>query len=111
MGVKTEIKKGCLFVRLSGEIDMTEAARFRDESDAVLENTEINLMIVDMAAAEFIDSSGIGALIGRYKKLRYKNGRMCLTGLRENVLRILQMAGVLELIEVYHDPQSAFAAI
>lgn len=111
MSVDVKIKKGCLLVKMTGEIDMTEAAKFRDEADGVLENSEINIVIVDMSGVDFIDSSGIGALIGRCKKLRYKNGKMCLYGLKKNVWRILQMAGVLGLLEIYPDEASALTAI
>ncbi len=111
MSVAAEIKKGCLVVTLGGEIDLLDAEKLHREADYILDNSEINAMVVNMAAVDFIDSSGIGALIGRYKKLRYRKGKMCLVGLKQNVARILNMAGVLGLMEAYPDEETALMAV
>ena len=52
-----------------------------------------------MSGVTFMDSSGIGIVLGRYKRMRERDGRLYLSGLNGNAEKILRMAGVLGLVE------------
>ena len=69
--------KDCIRVVLSGEIDEYGAKMVRADIDGVIENTrDLRSMIFDMKNVTFIDSTGLGFVLGRYKKLR--NRHFCL---------------------------------
>lgn len=108
MSVRAEIQHGCLVAVLAGEIDLHDAKSFQQQADCILAESGIRCLIVDMAAVDFIDSSGIGALIGRYKRLKLNGGKMILVGLKPSVARLLRLAGVLGILEVCDDMEGAF---
>ena len=90
--------ENCLVVELSGEVDHHMAAALRKVLDREIrekagERTPIYL-IFDFRAVTFMDSSGIGVVLGRYQKIRETGGRVCITGCDDYVKQILHMAGV-----------------
>ncbi len=92
-------RKGCgLTVMLSGELDHHNAAEIREAIDSLLDGS-VRELTLDMGGVTFMDSSGIGIVLGRYRRMRERDGKMYLSGLGGNAERILRMAGVLGLIE------------
>ena len=94
-----EKNRNTLIARLSGELDQREAAEIRKELDSILEDAQIRRLIFDLSQLRFMDSSGIGLIIGRYKRLKRRNGIVAVTGLDERMNRILDMAGLFQLVD------------
>ena len=94
-----EKNRNTLIARLSGELDQREAAEIRKELDSILEDGQIRRLIFDLSQLRFMDSSGIGLIIGRYKRLKRRNGIVAVTGLDERMNRILDMAGLFQLVD------------
>lgn len=94
-----EKNRNTLIVHLSGELDQREAAGIRRELDALLDDGQIRRLIFDLSRLRFMDSSGIGLIIGRYKRLRRRNGSVAVTGLDERMNLIFDMAGLYQLVE------------
>lgn len=91
-------KGGSLTVMLSGELDHHNAAEIRKSLDGMLDGS-VRELILDMSGVTFMDSSGIGIVLGRYKRMRERDGKLYLSGLGGSAERILRMAGVLGLVE------------
>ncbi|MFP4016527.1 MAG: anti-sigma F factor antagonist [Halanaerobiales bacterium] len=107
MNIKTESKEDTLIVRMSGELDLLTVTNFKDK---VLDKTEkegINNLILNLAKVTFIDSSGLGAILGRYRYLNKKGGRVILVSLKPQVERIFRMAGMLKIMDHYSSEQEA----
>ena len=94
-----EKNRNTLIVSLSGELDQREAAMMRDELDGLLEDGQIRRLVFDLSRLRFMDSSGIGLIIGRYKRMRRRNGSVAVTGLSDRMDRIFDMAGLFQLVE------------
>ena len=94
-----EKNRNTLIVRLSGELDQREAAEARRTLDELLEDPGIRRLVFDLSLLQFMDSSGIGLIIGRYKRIRRRNGSVAVTGLDERMNRIFDMAGLYQLVE------------
>lgn len=94
-----EKNRTTLTVTLSGELDQREAADIRAQLDALLEDGQIRRLIFDLSLLRFMDSSGIGLIIGRYKRLRPRNGSVAVRGASERMCRIMDMAGLFQLVE------------
>ena len=94
-----EMKKGALTVKLSGELDHSAATRLRGELDGLIAQTGARRLVLDLKGLEFMDSSGIGLIIGRYKLLRRRGGSMAVVGLDARIDRIFKMAGLYQLVE------------
>ena len=94
-----EKNRNTLTVTLSGELDQREAADIRAEVDELLEDRQIRRLIFDLSGLRFMDSSGIGLIIGRYKRMRRRNGSVAVRGVSPRMGRILDMAGLFQLVE------------
>ena len=92
-----------LIAYLEGELDHDSAALMRAEIDNQLYDRSINELVIDMAGISFMDSSGIGMLIGRYKTMCAKGGRMAACCLSETVSRLYRMAGLHRIIPIIQE--------
>ena len=85
-------------VKPAGELDHRLSENIRNSIDAeILRNSAQNL-VFDMRDISFMDSSGIGLLIGRYKLMKRLNGKISVSGMREQVFRIFRMSGLAQII-------------
>lgn len=92
-------KNGSLLtVALSGELDHHNAAAVREELDRLIAGG-VTVLTLDMSGITFMDSSGIGVILGRYRRMSERGGKLCISGLSGYAEKILKMAGVLSLIE------------
>mgnify|MGYP003425416482 CR=1 FL=1 len=88
-----------LTVYLEGELDHHAAKTVREEIDEAVEFNMPTLLILDFDRVTFMDSSGIGVIIGRYKKMNYVGGAVYVCGMNKNVDRIFQMSGLYKLVK------------
>lgn len=83
-----------LTVYLQGEIDHHSAARMRTEIDKAVSFNMPSLLILDFSDVTFMDSSGIGLVMGRYKNLQKSGAKLNLMGLSGNNYKIMKLAGI-----------------
>lgn len=89
-----------LAVRLEGELDHCAAASLRDQVEKRLRDREIVRLHLDFTDVSFMDSSGVGFVIGRYKTMAARGGRVTAQGLSPAVDRLFRMGGLHRLVEV-----------
>jgi len=98
-----EIQKSCsdgtLWVSLKGELDHHSAEKVRTELDQSLRDTNIRMLALDMRGISFMDSSGLGVILGRYRILASRGGKLMISGVSRYAERILRMAGIYALID------------
>lgn len=94
-----EVDGRTMVIRLMEDLDHHNAVYIREMADEFLEKYPINRIIFDFSGVEFMDSSGIGVIIGRYKKVSYVGGEVCVCGISKNVDRIFQMSGLYKLVK------------
>jgi len=94
-----EKRKNTMIVRLSGDLDHSTASAIREEVDGLILDPGIRRLVFDLNDLEFMDSSGIGLMIGRYKLMARRGGTMAVMSPRRRVDRIFEMAGLYELVE------------
>lgn len=98
MEIKSKTQNGTMYILMSGELDEYSANYTRDTMDMLINNNSFNKLIVDMHDLEFMDSTGIGVLIGRYKKLKNKNILMYVINPSTHIEKIFKMSGLYEII-------------
>lgn len=101
MDIEKKLVRDTMVVRLAGELDLMVADRLRQDLDETLDQGRVKALIIDLERVTFIDSSGLGMLIGRYKKMSALGGRMFIVGARASVEKILCFSGVNKLIPLY----------
>ncbi len=94
-----EKRRNALIIRLSGELDHSAAADIRREVDALIDDSGTRRLIFDLDDLQFMDSSGIGLMIGRYKRMARRGGSVAVRGPSERIDQIFQMAGLYQLVE------------
>lgn len=87
-----------LYVKLCGELDEHHSAYARMTLDALTADSSIRRLYIDMSALEFMDSTGVGVLIGRYKKLKPRGVLMYIQSPRPSVDRVLGLSGIYDIM-------------
>lgn len=87
-----------LTVYLSGEIDHCSADRLRGEIEALLCDARIRRLTLDFSHVSFMDSSGVGMIIGRYKTMHERGGTVTACGLGPATEKLFHMAGLHRII-------------
>lgn len=98
--ITVKIKNESLIVKISGDLDLVIAKEFRETIDKILSDKLIRNLILDISEVNFIDSSGLGAILGRYKFLKQRGGKMSIWGANPSVYRILDLSGIMKIIPV-----------
>ncbi|OFI04946.1 anti-sigma F factor antagonist [Clostridium acetireducens DSM 10703] len=111
MLIDFEKKEDKLIAHLVGELDHHSAEEVRIKIDDRLQRDLINKLIMDFSKVTFMDSSGIGVVIGRYKKLLLKNGVVCITNVKESVKRVFELSGMFKIIPLYNSVEEALKNI
>lgn len=96
-----------LIVEFFGELDHHGAEKTREKIDAAMDNYMTRNLILDFAKVSFMDSSGIGMVLGRYRKMGENSSNMAITGCSQNIRNILNMAGVFSIIDYYSTKEEA----
>ncbi len=94
MSVKIDFQDEILYCRLEGEIDHHTALPIRLQTDEKIENCRPQTVVLDFSDVTFMDSSGIGLVMGRYKLLSELGGDLEVTGLSDNSYRVMRLAGL-----------------
>ena len=87
-----------LAVRLSGDIDHHNAQEIRENIDRELMRRGVRNLMMDVSGTGFMDSSGIGLIMGRYKKVSSLGGRVVICGMNKSIRRMLNMCGMERIV-------------
>lgn len=83
-----------VIVRLAGELDHYCAQSVRRELDSLIADRTVRWLILDFSRLQFMDSSGIGVILGRYRQLRDRGGQVGVVHMNEHIARIFHMSGM-----------------
>lgn len=98
MQVKSRVHKNILYVLLCGELDEHSAMHTRIAMDEIFDKPNFDKIVIDLSELSFMDSTGIGVLIGRYKKMKEKNVPIYIANPSLHAEKIFKMTGLYELM-------------
>lgn len=107
--VRTHDEGGIAVVSAAGDVDVTTAPRLRDALDRVLA-TGAAWLVVDLRAVPFMDSTGLGVLVGRLKVVRARRGSMRIVATSSRMLRVLSITGLDTVFPVHPSVSEALAS-
>ena len=96
-----EIQENCLTIYLPREVDHHNADEIRKEADAVISRNHIRYVIFDFDRTDFMDSSGIGIIMGRYKTVSLIGGEVWAVHTNERIRKILTFSGATKIMQIY----------
>jgi anti-anti-sigma factor len=108
MGLTVEQGAAGTVLKPDGRLDMVTAPAFRNRVKALVGSGQYRL-IVDMSAVEFVDSSGLGALIFALKRAREEGGEMRIAAGRSQLLTVLQLTRLDRVLHPYTSVEAALA--
>ncbi len=109
--VKFSNKGSILIVGIIGELDHHSAQYIRDKIDAEMIKATTKNIIFDFSKVTFMDSSGIGVIMGRYKNIQKLNGKAVIVSVNSQIKRIFDMSGLFRIMPVYDNIDTAVKAI
>ncbi len=93
-----ELQDGYLLVRVPRELDHHQAGSLRMEADMMTEICHVRKIVFDFAETEFMDSSGIGVIIGRSRNMGYCGGAVAARNMNERVKKIFMVSGLHKIV-------------
>lgn len=111
MNVEISQLRDTLIVRVHGEMDLAMADQLRNEIDRQLDELPARNLIFELANVSFMDSSGLGVLLGRYKRISAGGGKIVLTRPQPQVRRIIDLAGISRIMGVFETETEAMQEI
>lgn len=100
MPVKIEKNGTALTALISGELDHHSARRLREEIDDAVITGQVKLLILDFGGVGFMDSSGIGLVMGRYKLMQSFDGRVIVQNPSASIKKVMRLAGLDRLADI-----------
>jgi stage II sporulation protein AA (anti-sigma F factor antagonist) len=109
--VQEELVGGVLVLRLAGELDVYTVDTFRQKADQAVRSSGARTVLLVLRQLAFLDSTGLGAILGRYRWLQERGGRMAVAGAGGRVKTVLEVSGVSRLIPLFDSERKAVAAL
>lgn len=93
-------KEGELYIRMPKELDHASCEEIREAADRYMMNRNVSRLVFDFAETRMMDSSGIGVILGRIRKLHFGGGRVMAINLNERIRRIFSLCGLDKIVEL-----------
>jgi anti-sigma B factor antagonist len=107
--LSTREADGTTVVAVGGEIDVYTAPRLRDKFTELVASGSYDI-IVDMQNVEFLDSTGLGVLVGGLKKVRAHDGSLDLVCNQDRLLKIFRITGLAKVFVIHDSAEAALAS-
>lgn len=107
MQIKLQKKGRTLIAFLSGELDHHSAKNVKEMLENAIEQKAVQNLIFDFTDLSFMDSSGIGVIIGRYKLLSAIGGKVCIICRNQTICRLITLSGLTRLMNVFQSLNEA----
>ncbi|MBF4163258.1 anti-sigma factor antagonist [Nocardioides acrostichi] len=107
--ISTRDIDGTMVVAVGGEIDVYTAPKLRDKITELVAAGTYDL-VIDMESVEFLDSTGLGVLVGGLKKVRAHDGSLSLVCTQDRLLKIFRITGLAKVFVIHETADAALAA-
>lgn len=102
-----EVNGNNLVILLPEEIDHHNLRPLQQDTDQIIKEYGIRRIVFDFSNVTFMDSSGIGGILGRYKRMREMGGDIVICGAGRRIARILRMSGIEKIAGICADKAEA----
>ncbi len=109
LSLETRQENDHVIIEVSGEIDVYTAPKLRDRITELVDQGNLDI-IIDLEQVEFMDSTGLGVLVGGLKKIRTKGGSLSLVCTQERLLKIFRITGLGKVFAIHASQAEATSA-
>ncbi len=107
LDVEIFIKRNILYVRFDGELDQKNVEKLRIKIMELIDKYHIKYMVFNFKKLNFMDSSGVGFIIGRYNTLKKQNGSIILCSMNEQIQRLVMLSGLSKICTIKKSEEDA----
>lgn len=97
------LEQTCLTIRLPKELDHLVTDELRRESDRIMDRNYVRRILFDFQDTEFMDSSGIGLIMGRYRALGMGRECICAIHVNDYIRRLLRLSGLQRYLKIQEE--------
>lgn len=107
LNINMEIRNDVLCIRLSGELDHHAADELRQRATSALEEQSVRHIVLNLEHLTFMDSSGLGVILGRYKHIKQLHGEMIVCAVSPPIKRLFDMSGLFKIVRLEESEEFA----
>ena len=96
-------------VEVQGDIDVYTSPRVKETINELIDQGHFN-MVINLEGVRYIDSTGLGVLIGALKKVREKSGKIVLICTNPQIRKIFNITGLIKIFDIYKDEEEALGS-
>lgn len=108
--IEVEEKDGAVLLKLNGEVDVYTAPKLKSRLVDLVDQGKFKI-IVDLEEVDFMDSSGLGVLVGGLKRVRSHDGSIALICTQENILKIFRITGLVKVFPIFENQDQAIQSV
>lgn len=109
LGFEVDQRGGYTVLSVRGEVDVYTAPRLRERLIELVSQGS-HQVVVDLEGVDFLDSTGLGVLVGGLKRLRSHDGDMILVCTQPRILKVFEITGLTKVFSIHDSVESATAA-
>ena len=109
--IELESNRKTLIVRLKGELDHHTAEAVKVKLEHAIEHEQITHIILSLKDLNFMDSSGLGVILGRYKQVTAKGGKMVVCDISPAIHRLFEMSGLFKILAIHKNERQAISSL
>lgn len=107
LNIHLEQKDSVLLIRLEGELDHHTAELLRKQVEQQFAKKGLKHIVLNLEHLTFMDSSGLGVILGRYKQVKQLGGEMVVCAISPDVKRLFEMSGLFKIVRLEENEQFA----
>jgi stage II sporulation protein AA (anti-sigma F factor antagonist) len=109
--IELESNRKTLIVRLKGELDHHTAEAVKVRMEQAIAKDQLTHIILSLKDLNFMDSSGLGVILGRYKQINAKGGKMVVCDISPAVHRLFEMSGLFKILSIQENERKAISSL
>lgn len=98
--IELEVVSQILIVRLSGELDHHTAEKLKQQMEDKILKGHVQNIVLSLENLHFMDSSGLGVILGRYKQITSRGGEMVVCSINPLIYRLFELSGLFKIIKI-----------
>lgn len=108
--IEVEDNEKAVIIKLDGEVDVYTAPRLKSRLIDLVDQGKYNI-IVNLEGVDFMDSSGLGVLVGGLKRVRSHEGTIGLVCTQENILKIFRITGLVKVFPIFESVEKSLESL
>jgi len=109
--MKLGTANNALIVKFIGDVDNLVCESYKNRLESIINENKYKKVIMDFSCVTFIDSSGLGLILGRYNQLKKYNGTLYMSGVNKQTEKIFNIAGIWTIIDKYENIEMALKKV